>query len=517
MPRKKTTEQFIADARRVHGDRYDYSCSIYEGTHTKLEIICSKHGSFWQDPDNHLHGHGCPKCMSESNAERFRLSVNSFIEKARRVHGGKYDYSKVNYLGTDIKVCIVCPDHGEFWQVPHNHLHGAGCPKCVNQYSPSTEEFIAASRAIFGDKYDYSKVDYQSNKRKVCIICPEHGEFWVTPNNHLTHHVGCSRCTGYYDLSFSDFVEIANKRFDNKYDYSKAAWKGFQSKIEIICPVHGSFFQTPMQHLKSLGCGKCSGKVMDRDLFVQKSTQVHNGKYDYSKVTYVNSKEKVCIICPEHGEFWQAPGTHLLGCGCSKCSGQYMDTDYFKEKASIVHDNKYDYSLVDYKGNLERIKIICPIHGVFEQVASYHLAGNGCPMCNESHMEKDIRRLLKRNQIHFESQKTFDWLVLEGKLHIDFFLPEYGVGIECQGGQHFESVGFFGGDDTYERTILRDSVKKQLCEDHGIVIIYYSNIGIDYPYPVIEDEALLLEVIRLRGKVDPSRWRDPELPFLFDE
>ena len=149
------------------------------------------------------------------------------------------------YHHTDEKVCIICPEHGEFWQVPHNHLHVVGCPKCSGNYVPTSEEFIESARKIFGDKYDYSKVVYQGNKNKVCIICPEHGEFWVTPSNHLYRQVGCSRCSGYYDLTFEEFVEIANKRFDNKYDYSRAIWKGFQSKIEIICPEHGCFIQTP--------------------------------------------------------------------------------------------------------------------------------------------------------------------------------------------------------------------------------------------------------------------------------
>jgi Protein of unknown function (DUF723). len=193
-----------------------------------------------------------------------------------------------------------------------------------------------------------------------------------------------------------------------------------------------------------------------------------------------------------------------------------MDTDYFKEKASIVHNNKYDYSLVDYKGNLEKVRIICPIHGVYEQVAQYHLAGNGCPACNESHMEKDIRRLLKRNHIVFESQKSFDWLTFEGRMSLDFFIPEYGVAIECQGGQHFKAVDWYGGDDMFKRTKARDERKKALCNKHGIEILYYSDIGIDFPYPVIEDPTVLINAIKECGKVDPNRWKDPELPLSFE-
>lgn len=517
MPRKKTLQDFIEEARIVHGDKYDYSKAVYKGTHEKICIICPKHGEFWQEPNNHISRRSkCPQCAIEENADRHRSDTSSFIAKAREVHGEKYDYSQVVYRHYDKRVCIICPEHGPFMQTPHIHLGGHGCSKCANLYSPSTEEFIIASKAIFGEKYDYSKVVYRSNKRKVCIICPEHGEFWVTPNNHLNHQVGCSRCTGYYDLTLEEFIDEANKRFNNKYDYSRVVWKGFQKKVEIICPEHGSFFQTPMQHLKTQGCGKCSGRVMDQELFVQKASRLHNNKYDYSKVEYKASNRKVCIICPEHGEFWQTPNGHLLGHGCLKCAGMYMDTELFIEKASQVHNNKYDYSLVDYKGNRRKVKIICPVHGVFEQVAQYHLAGNGCPACNESHLEKDIRRLLKRNHLLFEFQKSFDWLTFEGKMSLDFFLPEYGVAIECQGGQHFMAVDWYGGEKMFKLTKARDERKKTLCNEHGIEILYYSDIGIEYPYPVIEDPKVLLDAIRARGYVDISRWKDPELPLSFE-
>lgn len=518
MPRKRTLSDFIERARTIHGDKYDYSKVVYKGVHEKVCIICPEHGEFWQEPNNHLSAKTiCPKCAKRLRADKFRRTTEDFIKEATRVHKGRYDYSKVVYHHNEEKVCIICPDHGEFWQSPHNHLNGAGCPKCSGNYIPTTEEFIAASKAIFGDKYDYSKTVYHGNKRKVCIICPEHGEFWITPNNHLTHKIGCSRCTGYYDLTLEEFITEANKRFDNKYDYSRAVWKGFQKRIEIICPEHGPFYQTPMSHLKTLGCPKCSGKYMDQEYFIQKANIIHNNKYDYSKVEYRGNNRKVCIICPEHGEFWQTPNGHLLGHGCSKCAGLYMDTDYFIEKATTVHNGKYDYSLVDYKNTSEKVKIICPIHGVFEQVANYHLAGNGCPACSESHMERDVRRFFKRNQIPFESQKTFDWLVFDGKLFIDFFLPDYGVGIECQGGQHFESVDYFGGDEMFRKTKVRDELKRKLCSKHGIEILYYSDLNIDYPYPVIEDFETLLKSIRARGNVDPNLWKDPELPLSFEE
>ena len=122
---------------------------------------------------------------------------NIFIEKAKQIHNDKYNYSKVNYVNSRTKVCIICPEHGEFWQTPHNHLKGYGCTKCGKEKSHlpkiTTEDFIAKSKEIHGNKYDYSKACYKTCDTKVCIICPEHGEFWQTPSNHINGS-GCPKC-----------------------------------------------------------------------------------------------------------------------------------------------------------------------------------------------------------------------------------------------------------------------------------------------------------------------------------
>ena len=115
-----------------------------------------------------------------------KYSKEQFVLKARETHGWKYDYSKVEYINSRTKICIICPEHGEFWQTPHSHLRGRGCPKCKLQNATlTTEEFIRRAKEMHGDKYDYSKVVYKKNNEKVCIICPEHGEFFIYPKGHI--------------------------------------------------------------------------------------------------------------------------------------------------------------------------------------------------------------------------------------------------------------------------------------------------------------------------------------------
>ena len=204
--KKYTTEEFIKKAREIHGDKYDYSKVEYVSYHTKVCIICPKHGEFWQTPANHLRNRNCPKCGNNSKIKKRSLTKEEFIKKAREVHGDKYDYSKVKYINNYTKVCIICPEHGEFWQNANSHLRGCGCPKCCNNgVKLTTEEFVKKARKIHGDKYDYSKVEYKNSHTKVCIICPEHGEFWQTPTSHLHGESGCPMCMG-KNKTFNDFV-----------------------------------------------------------------------------------------------------------------------------------------------------------------------------------------------------------------------------------------------------------------------------------------------------------------------
>ena len=523
MPKKRTTSDFITRAKRVHGDKYDYSKAMYQGVHAKICIICPKHGEFWQEVNNHLHGAGCPMCSKETQADNQRITTQEFIRKATLVHKGRYDYSKVVYHHTDEPVCIICPEHGEFWQVPHNHLHGVGCPKCSGNYIPSTEDFIESTRKKYGDKYDYSKVVYKGNKRKVCIICPEHGEFWVTPNNFYKQK-GCPKCVGNYGMDKDYFIELASKRFDNKYDYSQVVWKGYQKKkVCIICPEHGEFWQTPLSHLRSLGCPKCSGSYMDQYYFVEKSSIIHNNKYDYSRVRYVNGRTSVCIICPKHGVFYQKASLHLRGSGCRKCFNEETGirttktAEDFLLIANDVHKGRYDYSQMQYVNRKTPIKIICPKHGPFIQTPKDHIRGSGCPMCNNSVLEDMVTSLLKRNNIPFIPQQTFDWLTHNGTLRLDFYLPDYEIAIECQGLQHFQSVEFWGGQEGLKQTMARDEIKRLLCEQKGIKMLYFSNLGIRYPYRVIEDPGQLLKIIMSKGVSEHPFWTpDPELPLSFD-
>lgn len=184
---------FIKKAIELHGiDKYQYGLVQYVDNSTKVEILCPEHGDFYIRPNSHVSkAGGCPKCSG-----KYQPTTKEWIENARKVHGDLYDYSKVVYTKRADKVEIVCPEHGPFLQEAGNHLKGSGCAKCSN-HVPSTEEWITLAKKVHGNRYDYSNSEYINSNTKLEIICPEHGSFEQTPNNHINYFSGCPKCAGH--------------------------------------------------------------------------------------------------------------------------------------------------------------------------------------------------------------------------------------------------------------------------------------------------------------------------------
>jgi len=282
--------------------------------------------------------------------------------------------------------------------------------------------------------------------------------------------------------TLNNFIAKAIKKHGDIYDYSLVEYINMRTKIKIICPKHKIFEQLPSNHLKNkIPCKKCSSeKNSNLNSFIDRANIIHSNKYDYSLVKYKMNKLKIKIICPEHGIFEQTPNSHVCGHGCPKCTGKFHhDTQSFIKISSLVHNNKYDYSITEYIHSEKTINIICPIHGIFKQRPHNHIQGQGCPKCIESKGEKKIAKLLEIKNIEFKRQKTFEDCRSKRKLPFDFYLPKYNILIEYDGIQHFKPRDLWGKEEGLRYIQKNDTIKNKYCIDNKIELIrikYTDNI-----------------------------------------
>ena len=248
-----------------------------------------------------------------------KYNIKTFIKKSNEIHNNKYDYTNIIWKNVGVKVSIKCNEHGNFEQTPSNHLMGKGCSYCSGVGRITKDIFLERAKKVHSEKYEYILNDDKiTNTKEVQIKCKIHGIFLQTPKNHLKGQC-CPKCSKYYKYNQSEFIEKCINIHNNKYDYSKVNYIKNSINITIICKIHGEFEQLPLNHLKGNGCYRCSGFNRNTEDFINKAKEIHGDIYDYSKVNYENTRKSVIITCKIHGEFEQIPNYHLSGCGCTKC------------------------------------------------------------------------------------------------------------------------------------------------------------------------------------------------------
>lgn len=346
----------------------------------------------------------------------------------------------------------------------------------------TTDEFVTTAISVHGNKYNYSLVDYKHSKKNIDIVCPIHGVFGQRPDVHLKGR-GCNKCSiTYRSKTTNEFINEAKEIHKDKYDYSLVEYKQTNKKIKIICKEHGEFSQLPSLHLNGSGCPKCIGRYKTTESIISEFKEVHNNKYDYSLVKYKKAKDKIIIICKKHGEFEQRAISHLMGNGCAFCYGNVKyNINYVINKANKIHSFKYDYSLVEYKNSDTKIKIICPIHHIFEQTPYQHInRENGCPKCKQSKGEVNVMRFLDNYDITYNYQHKFPDCKYIKPLSFDFYLPDYNMCVEFDGEQHTALYNFEKTDDKLKLRQKRDSIKNEYCLKNNINLLrinYNENIN----------------------------------------
>lgn len=355
--RKLTREEFVEKALSRAKRPVDLSQFEYGGSAAKSTAICPTHGPFQISANALMNRIGCAKCFDDSRGDTTRLTTEGFIIKARNTHGDRYDYSLVKYVTSQKKVKILCAVHGEFEQGANSHLGGRGCPKCRNdatgdKWRMSNDEFLARCRETHGDRYDLSKVSYSSMAKKVEIVCPTHGSFFPVAGNFTGLGSGCPGC-GREAVGLKSrkpleyYVARAREKHGDKFSYLGLIYKGPIAFLLIDCPEHGKFEQVAQDHIKGIGCTKCSSPLYDQDSFLSLAKALHKGRYSYENATYYRALEKVQITCPTHGAFWQTPSSHISGGqGCPRCAGvgpstgQIEIADFLREHAEVALEKR---------------------------------------------------------------------------------------------------------------------------------------------------------------------------------
>lgn len=377
--------------------RVDYiNCTKFQVT-----IVCPSHGDFPMLPIVHLMGSGCPKCRQST----FQASMKKkLIDKAISLFKEIYDYSHVVYVDHNTKVLLFCNSHQDFfWQRLHQHLRGTGCGDCKNEKIALANklpfpEFLERARQKFGQAFAYDQCQYMSGDIMLKCLNLNHPAFSTTPQNHLRFVGGGCRPCGFEESgrklrsNTAEFVEKALARWGtSSYDYSYVDYETAVIPVKIICMVHGAFWSTPNNHLSNHGCPTCAGYfVYNTPSFITRVAEVHQGKYIYDKVVYVNRRTSVVITCPTHGDYDQKPSDHLSGCGCPECKRQNarLTQKEFLQRVIRVHGDRYLYDLTIYTNTLNDIIVSCRDHGPYPVKAYSHLNGVGCRKCHQRRVSR---------------------------------------------------------------------------------------------------------------------------------
>ena len=456
-----------------------------------------------------------------------KKTQEDFIQEALNIHGDKYDYSKVKYINSKLKITIICKIHGEFEQIAHSHLRGVACRKCgtnemANQQKLTTDKFIKKSKEIYNDFFDYSKCNYIDAKTNIIVICPTHGDIEQLPKTHFQGR-GCIKCNSKINLGIKldndKFIEKANEIHGNKYNYSKIKYNNYKSILIIICDIHGEFLQKAGDHLSGCGCIECSkikisnSRKISNNEFIKKAQEKHSNLYDYSKSKYVKSNEDIIIICKIHGEFLQKPNNHLNGAHCSYCKSSKVHElnslltkfpDIATEWHPTKNKNKLPKDFMPYSGEI--VWWICNLnsnHNWQSSISNRTNLNRGCPKCSSTFSKISIEWLkyleIKYNIIIQNAlSENGEFKIPNTKYRADGYCLENNTIYEFHGSK-------WHGDPRDKEYIankiihgisLEDRYKNTQIKKHKILELGYNSIEMwEYDWKNFIDKVIKVQII----------------------
>lgn len=376
-----------------------------------------------------------------------KYTQQEFIDKAKSIHGDKYDYSKVVYVNNKTRITLICPKHGEFTIRPFNHIvSGDGCSACRYEAKYDLKYYIDKLLAKYPNLNISKNQDLTEKVKRrelgnILLSCPMHGDYkvklkWLIDNTGKTDRgniaLKCPKCyKKELEKKREDKLEEAREalrksrdiekevydKFGNKYELITKDYKSPTMKLTLKCEKHGYFLINLLKLEESEGCPNCVADERFNE-FLIKAKEIHGDAYEYKKGGFRGKlTDLVHLVCPKHGVQPMRAQTILSGTGCKQCYLERDGSRFVKysndsvlERIKAIHGDTYDYSLFKYGGSEVKVKLICKHHGVFEITPHSLLKGHGCYQCGrESHTTKTRYTLeeaaRKGNLIHANKYK----------------------------------------------------------------------------------------------------------------
>ncbi len=450
MSKKKTKEQFIQEAKTIHGDKYDYSLVEYINSHTKTVFICKRHNEkFYQTPNDHLHcSNGCNKCKNEVKRNNFSKTKEHFIQESKEKFGDVYDFSKTKYINNNTKVYIYCKKcNQELFIIPKDFLRrGHKClvkkEEVVNKKEANRikrqNSFLERLNKKYNNKFDTSEVYYTTNKDKVTLTCKDCGyKNKYRPDMLLATRTvrGCSEC----------------ERLD-KINRNKNTQEEFLKKAK------------------------------------------NNTKLDLSKGKYIGSDKPYLAICKKCGyNFFIKSNRIILGQGCPKCNGRERTTEEAVKILKYIYKDQYDFSRFNYINSTKKSWVKCNKHNEWFLESFHSLKTNKKRKCCRKEWQSNanlyIKDLLDNWKIDNKPEYIFKDCKYIKDLKFDFYIPQKNIVIEYQGEWHY-----FDFKNNLKIQQIRDQIKRDYCKSHNIT-------EIEIPYWDFNNIETILETkLNLNGE-----------------
>ncbi|RKZ06651.1 hypothetical protein DRQ25_13430, partial [Candidatus Fermentibacteria bacterium] len=485
MPRRLTTEEWVAKAVAKWGDAYDYSETVYTGATDPVTFRCRKSGHGYQtmQANNHLSKQGCRQCTKDAWFAANALSFESFSARVEKLFGGLYECVESTYTKSSSKLTVICKLHGEFYPYGSNLLRGSGCPTCgiekiVKSKTKSFSEFYDEAYRLYLGQFSYDEESYTGAIGRITFTCPGHGESTLLVSSHLTGK-GCRSCAAeiaYYDGTgiHHKFVAHCRAVHGDRYEIL-SPYRGEHAEVLFRCKLHGEYWQMPRIHLAGVGCRGCADAARAERRATPHSEFMATLTNLGPKITvvgeYTRLRDPIEIYCDDHGTSFPTALLLKTGHGCVACGrnagvgARTMSSEEFERKSKEIHGDAIEI-LSEYVNMKTKLLFKCPVHGEYSQTAEVHLTGTGCPTCAGVGPSKEETALADfiADEIGPPVERGRRDLMNGSKLELDIFIPSKKLAIEYNG-LIFHST-------RYKKDRYYHANKTKLCDEAGIRLVH---------------------------------------------